>query len=350
MSVTIKEIAKQLHIHNSTVSRALNDRADISVETKEKVRSLAAKLDYLPHDIARNLVLKKTNVIGLIVTNNSSPFYAEIIRGVESVAGERDYTVLFGNTNENYQRELKLLGVLRSKRVDGIIVASLGNRTDHIAEIALKTSTPIVLIDRYLESVEMNYVVSDNYRGAYQAVVHLIKLGHRRIGYITASVPYSSTHDRLIAYQNALKEHGIQLDDRLVRFCGLRKEAGYEGTKQLLSRSNPPTAIFLNNDLLAIGAYQAVKEMGLKVPTDIAFVGFDDLELCSYLSVPLTTIRQKKFEMGTKAAEILIANIESEKPLEPHKIVLPTELVVRESCGVSEPPGPEGEGSKRKLL
>lgn len=331
--MNIQEIAKRLNMHNSTVSRALNNYPDISEETKRKVRSLSAELNYIPNDIARNLVNQRTNVIGLIITNNSSPFYAEIIRGIEAIAGEMGYTVLFGNTNESYKKELKLLEILRSKKVDGIIVATLENRIDHIAEIALSNSVPIVLIDRYLENVEMNYVVSDNYSGAYQAVTHLIKLGHRRIAHITASVPYTSSHERLLGYQRALEEHGFKFDEELVKFCGLGEDAGYKGTKQLLSMPNRPSAIFLNNDGLALGAYQAVKETGLKVPSDIAFVGFDDLELASYLSVPLTTVRQKKFEMGAKAAEVLIANIESDKTLEPQKVVLPTELVVRESCG-----------------
>ena len=332
MDITIKEIAKILDIHNSTVSRALNDRPGISVKTKEKVKVLAKKLNYQPHDIARNLVLKKTNVIGLIVTNNSSPLYAEIIRGVETVAGENGYVVLFGNTNDSYERELKLIKTLRSKRVDGFIIATLENRTDHIAEIASQNVTPIVLIDRYLENVEMNYVVSDNYNGAYQGVAHLIKLGHRRIGHITAAVAYTPVQERLLGYKNVLKENGIQPEEELVKFCGLDKNAGYEGAKQLLTMSKPPTAIFLNNDLMALGAYDVVKEIGLKIPDDIAFVGFDNLELSAHLSVPLTTVMQKKFEMGTKAAEILIANIESKEPLGIQKNILPTELIVRDSC------------------
>jgi LacI family transcriptional regulator len=334
--ITIKDIAKIAHVSNTTVSRALNNQSRIRNETKERILSIAKELSYRPDFIARSLVMKRTKTLGLVITTIANPFYTELAQGIEATARKLGYNIILCSTQSDLGTERLDIEMLRSKGVDGIILTSAHMGDPNIVELA-EEGFPIVLVNRrtYDPMVRglVDYVGIDNIQGGFWAVEHLIKLGHRRIGIIGGSSESSVGFERLEGGKRALTAYGLkQIDDYFLEGDFL-KESGYRGGMKFIKMADPPTAVFAANDYMALGTYQAVMEEGLKVPEEIAIVGFNDIEFTSMKGIELTTIGQKKYEMGALSVENLVEKIEGRKVHPPQEIILKPELIIRRTCG-----------------
>ena len=329
---TINDIAKKLKISASTVSRALNNHPDIKKETKEQVKKLAKKLNYSPNAIARSLKNKRTNVIGVIVPEIKHDFFSSAISGIEEVAYHSGYIILVCQSNESYEREIINTNALMHQRVAGLIVSISQNTKNgnHFKE-TINRDIPLVFFDRACNDVSANKVVIDDCKSAYMAVTHLIKRGHKKIAHFSGPKTLEICKQRLKGYKDALKKANLPIDNNLIRYGDLVEDNGYKTMDTLLKENNIPDAIFAVNDPVAIGAFQRIKEAGLKIPEDIAIVGFSNNKITSLVNPPLTTVNQPSFEMGKKAGEILIEMIENAKNRVRKTIVLDAELVVRGS-------------------
>ncbi len=335
--VTIKDIARELGISPSTVSRALKDHPDISVSTKKAVNELAEKLNYQPNIVALNLRQKKTNTLGVIIPEIVHFFFSTVISGIEDVAYTAGYNVILAQSNESYQRELTDMKALFNSRVDGMLLSISRETTnfDHIESIISK-GVPIVFYDRMYDSPTSSKVIVDDYVGAKEAVTHLIEQGCKRIGHLNGAPNLLISIDRFRGYTDALTENGLEVYDNLVVSTSSGTfEEGKKATHKLLSQSVLPDAIFANNDPMAMGAMMAIKEKGLKIPEDIAIVGFSNWFIGEMMEPSLTTVDQPGFEMGQEAARLLIRQIEMKDKEQfdpqPETKILKTRLVIRNS-------------------
>lgn len=332
MSTTLSDIADKADVSVSTVSRVLNEKASqsrISPETEELILRTARELNYKPNHLARGLRLQKTNTIGLVVPDVSNPFFASVTKRVQHVAHEMGYSLIVCNTDENLELEVEHVNLLYRERVDGLIAMPVGQRHEHFNEW-MEQDLPLVLLDRCFETFDTDSVVVDNYRGAYEAVEHLIGFGHERIAIVQGLPGTSTSNARLEGYRDALQAHDLAVHDQLIVGEDFRKESGYYETKLLLNLEKPPTAIFLTSDLITLGSLQAIREEDLQIPGDVSLVVFDDFEFAPFLECPLTAVRQPKERMGEMAVKLLIKRLRGRKS-EPRQITLQPELIVRES-------------------
>lgn len=330
MSVTIKDVAKEANVAISTASRVINGSNNVSDGTRERVEQAVRKLGYKPNSIARSLKQKHTYSIGLVVPDIGNPFFAEVAQAVEQSARERGYSVLLANTNSKEDQEREAVDLLIAKQVDGIVwFAPIDRKL--VDELSSSDNMEIVTISGGADPLGTHSININDQLGAVEAVSHLIKLGHTRIGYIAE--PAHHTQERLIGYKAALKQAGIAVDTTLIERGTFKAKSGLDATKRLLSIKNPPTAIFAANDLMAVEAMQYMRGKGLRVPEDVAVVGFDDIELASLSGIELTTIAQPKYEMGREAAKLLISSLR--RTTASRQVLLSPSLVVRKSCGAS---------------
>jgi LacI family transcriptional regulator len=335
---TIVDISKAADVSPTTVSLALNNNPRISSETRKKILRIAKSLNYQPNLVARNLVGKKSHTLGLIITTILNPFYPELAKGIEDKAMELGYNIILCSTNYDLKLERYSIDILRSKGVDGIIFSSVEVNDFNIRPL-IEDHFPFVLVNRRIHNrlldKKLDYVVQDNVSGGYLAVEHLLKLGHRRIGVITGGLNVSTAVERTDGAKKALKDWGIKFEPDLLIECTFSKELAYEATRRFISMRKPPTAIFAENDFMAVGAREALLEAGLRIPKDIALVGFDDISIAALKGVELTTINSRKYEMGSMGLQILIEKIEDREASMVNQIILQPELVIRKSCGYS---------------
>lgn len=336
MSVSIKDIAKTAGVSHSTVSRALSDSPLVSPETKARIQRLAREMGYSPDAQARSLVMGRTHTIGVVVTTIIDPFIAEIVQAVESTAHDHGYSVILASSGAEPEREIATVEMLRSKRVDALIVAS--SRVGALYQAHLdRLGAPVVLINsRSEQSGGYTFSVQvDNQHGACFATEHLIRRGHRRIAYIAGAANHSDDRERLAGYRRALEEACITFDsDLVVRGTG-RADGGEAALPEIMGLSDRPTAAFCYNDMTGIGLLRAARSAGVRVPDDLAVVGFDDVPFAAYVSPSLTTIAQPKAEMGMRAVEmaLALAGAEASDLSVTTNVVLKGTLVVRESSG-----------------
>lgn len=331
-SVTIKDIARILGISTSTVSRALKDHPDISPKTKKAVNELAKKLNYKPNAIALSLRSKQTRILGIIIPQIVHYFFSSVISGIEEVANKAGYHVMICQSNESYSREIDSLQALMSSKVDGLII-SVAKETkdyDHLKSV-IDDGTPTVFFDRRIEEIKSDYVVVDDFDGAYQATKHLLEQGCRRIAHLASSQHLLIGRNRLNGYRQALNEFNIEVDPELVIKCDTH-EASLELTERLLKLEDRPDGIFAVNDHTAIGAITVIKRHQLRVPEDIAVVGFTNGQMATISDPPLTSVDQNGFEMGKQAAQMLLDRL-SKEDIEYafQSKVLKTSLIVRSS-------------------
>lgn len=330
--VTIKDIAKKLNISPSTVSRALRDHPDISTQTKKRVNSLAEELDYQPDSIAQSLKKRRTNLIGVIVPEIKHNFFSAAISGIEEVAYRAGYAIIVSQSNESYDRECVNVRALISNRVAGLLI-SISQTTeisDHF-KLLERQGIPFVFFDRVCEDIEASKVVVDDFHGAFKAVEHLINSGYKRIAHIAGPKHLSISQCRLNGYLSALNKYKIQYNENYVVHGGLNEEDGIKGFQKLLKLDKLPDALFAVNDPVAIGAFEKIKEHGLKIPGDIALVGFSNNPITALIEPPLTTVSQPAYEVGKRAAKLLMEQIKSGENFIPRKEVLRTELIIRDS-------------------
>ena len=335
--VTIKDIARELGISPSTVSRALKDHPDISPETKKAVNELAEKLNYQPNVVALSLRQSKTNTLGVIIPEIVHFFFSTVISGIEDVAYSAGYNVILTQSNESLQREITDMKALFNSRVDGMLI-SLSRETatfDHI-ESMLAKGVPMVFFDRVFDHPNSSKIIVDDFSGAKEATLHLIDQGCKRVAHIEGSPNLVITKQRLEGYLEAHNERGIKVDKSLIFPCPEATiEAGKTVMHQILEGGNPPDGVFATNDPVAMGAMQAIREKGLKIPNDIAVVGFSNWLFSSMMDPPLSSVDQPGFEMGQEATKLLIRQIELKSKdnvdPQPETKILKTRLVVRES-------------------
>jgi len=330
---TIKDVAQRAGVSSTTVSYVLNNTRFVSPETEARVRAAIKDLSYQPDYIARSLRAKRTLTIGMIVSDITNPFYADVVRGAEDFFSDKSYSLILCNTDESPEIELDSLQMLRNKNVDGLIIVASGKNVDQLYD-ANNSGIPIVLADRRLPGNRLDTVVVDDVKGTYHAVHHLLEHGHRRIGAIMPLGGLSTTEDRRQGYEMALREFGLIPDPALMINGNSTIEGGASAAHVLFDLQPAPTAIFSANNLMSVGLYLAIKQRNLRCPKDVAIAGFDDMVWFSVFSPSLTTVFQPSYDLGKRAAELLCQRICGERPsVSPSFIELSSHLIIRESCG-----------------
>jgi Transcriptional regulators len=328
---TIIDIAKKLRISPSTVSRALNNHPDIEVKTKEKVRKIAKKLQYSPNTLAQSFKNNRTTTIGVIIPEIKHDFFSSAISGIEEIAYHSGYTIIVCQSNESYEREVLNTSALMRHRVAGVIVSISQNTksSEHFKDL-LRRKIPLVFFDRVCDDIEASKVVIDDYKSAFDAVTFLINKGYKKIAHFAGPQGVGVYEKRLKGYVDAIRENKIPFINGLLLHAGLHTKDGYNSMDSLFKSKLIPDAIFTVNDPVALGACKRIKEAGLIIPKDIAAIGFSNNVITSMVDPSLTTVDQFPFEMGRKAAELLIQTIQN-KLIKPKTIIMDTKLIVRES-------------------
>jgi LacI family transcriptional regulator len=335
-NVTIKDVARLSRVSSMTVSRVINGSERVRPETRQRVERAIAELGYVPSRLARGLIRQKTGTLAVIVPDVANPFFTLIVRGAEDVARRGGYRVILCDTRADLTIERDVIEEMLAHRVEGIAIAPVSDRSRaHLRRLA-KFGVPFVLIDRTVAGVDCDVVVGDSAGGARRLVDHLISLGHRRIGLIVESDAVSTARDRRQAYTEALEAAGLPLDPSLVIRSAVDPSGGFEGMRRLLELEERPTAVFTVNNLVALGAIEAVRADGLRVPEDVALVCFDDIEYASRLYPFLTVMAQPAETLGTLGTQLLLDRVEGRAPDRSRVVVLPAEFIVRESCGARQ--------------
>lgn len=325
---TIKDIARIAGVAPSVVSRALNNKYGVKESTRQRIVAIAKELGYYPNSAARSLVTRRTETIGVVMADISEPYYSQTIKGMEYVATQTGYTLLFSNSYENVEQGRVLHKMIAAERVDGLVIMGSNIQEKSFISMLLERDIPFVLVERNFSDPRVNCIWVDNVKGGYLATRFLIEKGHKRIAHIAGNLYFQVALDRIEGYKRALEEAGIGFSEELIAVGNFLTEGGYKAMKELLPLGC--TAVFAANDAMAYGALQAIAEAGLSVPQDIAIIGFDDLEFSGLTNPPLTTIRQPRYEMGRRSMEILTGILRNRQP-GGVKVCFQPELVVRRS-------------------
>ncbi|MDP2138522.1 MAG: LacI family DNA-binding transcriptional regulator [Candidatus Didemnitutus sp.] len=326
------DVARRAKVNISTVSRIINKTGSFGSATETRVRKIMKELGYKPNRVARRLRTQEgsSHLMGLIIPNIQNPFFADLARGVEDVAYRNNFAVLLCNYDEDEKKERFYLDVLQSESVDGIILPPIHENDPAVLQV-VRNGIPVVCVDRSLSSGALDKVEVDNHMGALTAVEHIIARGHRRIGVICGPADSSTGRERLRGYKDAHAKAGIPVRSELVRFGDFKQPSGNSLTHEILSLPEPPSALFVCNGLMMIGALEAIAALGLKIPRQIALVGYDELSLSAVFNPPLTMVKQPAYEVGKCSAELLLQRIEDPKR-PPTSLKLLPELIIRKSC------------------
>ena len=332
MAATLKDVAKLSGVHPSTVSRVLRNKENIPIskDTRERIMQAVEELHYQPDITVRALRLRKSNAIGLIIPDILNSFFAGVARSIERECAKAGYTLLVSETNENQDNEIRSVNDLYSRGIDGLIIAPVQNTDQHIRDLK-ERNFPFVLIDRCFEDFETNCVISNNEEAAYNAIVHLIKLGHKRIAFLSSRRKIYPVHKRLTGYQKAMADFNLNDSAELIAGTGFTFENGFDSTMQLLSLPNAPTAMLSSGNVITIGAIQAILEKGLSLPEDISLIAFTDTIYSPFLVCPLTTISHCIDSIGQKSFEILLNQMNAENSLPYSRVIIETQLTIRNS-------------------
>lgn len=336
MSLTIKDIAKFAGVSHTTVSRVINNYPNVKPETREKILGLIKDLNFSPHISARSLSSGKSYTIGLLILYDLEQFPVDflpsILVGMTTELNRCKYnlTLLFDQVQG--KRNQVPFELSASNNLDGVFILSVETEVELAYRIA-KIDLPMVLVNQKIEDLNLNYVVADDEGGAYAATSHLLDLGHKKIAFIGGTPKYITSKDRKSGYRRALREHGITPEPSIEKIGFFDRNHGYEAVRELLEQRQDITAIFAANDLMALGAYKAIKERGLSIPNDIAVVGFDDADFAELIDPPLTTVKKSRTLMGSESARLMMDLLNSQDEGKVKQILMPTRLIVRESSG-----------------
>jgi DNA-binding LacI/PurR family transcriptional regulator len=334
MRKTLKDVAEKAGVSVAVASRVLGNYGYVSEGTRIKVLKIAQEIGYQPDILARGLKTKKTYSIGVIISDITTFFFTSVVRGIEDVASQSGYNVTLCNSDEDPQKEKKYLEELYRRGVDGIILSATGKNLTFLKKLT-RGGMPVVLVDRRLNEIDTIQIVVDNKWGAYEAMEHLIKLGYRRIGVINGLRGIMTSEERFSGYCQALEENGFKVDPELVKYGDFRMEKGKQAMLEFLEMKSPPEAIFVTNEVMTTGALLALREKKVRIPDDIAIVGFDDPVWAPLIEPPLTSVRQPSYSIGTIASQTLLQKIANRGRGRPahEEIVLKPKLIIRESCG-----------------
>jgi LacI family transcriptional regulator len=341
-SVTIRDVARHAGVSPMTVSRVINGSAPVSPATKARVEAAIAELGYVPSRLARGLSARRTGTIALIVPDVANPFFTLIVRAAEDVARRAGYRLILCDTRADLDLEGEVIGEMIAHRVEGMLIVPVSDRSRAHLRRLTRFGVPFALVDRTVSGIDADTVVGDSTAGARQLVEHLILLGHQRIGIIVESDAVSTARDRRRGYEAALKAAGLEASPDFVAVTQVDPEGGREGMRRLLELEPPLTAVFTVNNLVAVGAIEAVRAAGLEVPDDVALVCFDDIEYASRLHPFLTVMEQPAETFGTLATQLLLERIEGRGPKHARRVVLPAQFIVRRSSGVHRATRPTG--------
>ena len=332
MGATLKDVAALAKVHPSTVSRVLRnvENLKISDDTKERIFKAIKKLNYHPDQTARSLRLKKSFTIGLIIPNLASPYFIGIARSLDAECTKEGYTLIISDTNENQEKEIKAVYDLYSRGVDGLVIAPVQDSDEHIQDLINK-KFPFVLIDRYFEKYETNAVICNDRDSAYNAIQHLIDLGHKRISFISGRPNLYPVIRRLEGYNKALNENNLEFHEELVCSSSPTLDDAYESVIKLMDLANPPTAILITGTVITLGVLKAIIEKNKSVPHDFSIIAFTDTILASYFMSPVTTVSHKLEDIGVKTFEILFEHMNSSDKLPFSKVIIETNFINRNS-------------------
>ena len=331
--VTIHDIARALHVSASTVSRALNDNPRISEHTRDKIKAFALEMGYRPNTVASNLRTRKTNNIGIVVPLINRHLFSSVISGVEDIAFEAGYNVIISQSNDNFEKERRIVQALYSNRVDGLII-SIGMETTSYEHLRLFTQKkiPLLMFDRVVDDIDCNKIVVDDFAGGYKATQHLIDQGCRRIAHVAGPLNLNIYKERERGYLEALQRNNMPVDDELILYNNLTREDGLKAVRQIMNLKDKPDAIFCANDTTALSIMLFMRDLGYKIPDEFAIVGFSNEPFSEVVSPSISTIKQHGFEMGRNAARLLIDEIEQRTSAGHYQTLkMPTDLIVRES-------------------
>lgn len=329
-SVSLKDLALELGVSISTISRALKNSPEIGAEMKEKVKSLAKKMNYRPNPFALSLLKNSPRIIGIIVPDIVTHFYSSIISGINDIARKNGYSVIISSTYDQYELEKRCLEDLINIRVEGIIIclSQETNDFDHLQEIA-EQNIPLVFFDRICLPDKFSSVITNNIESAQEATEHFLTTGSQRVAFLGGANHIPIVQQRKHGYLQALRDHKIPIERELVFCKRMGYNEGYEGTCQLLNLPSPPDAILAMTDSLAFGAMKAIKEFGLKIPNDIALIGYTDEAHSNYVDPPLTAVTHQTYKMGETTCQLLLDQLSGKKIIQ--QKIIPATLSVRGS-------------------
>ncbi|MBK8988761.1 MAG: LacI family DNA-binding transcriptional regulator [Chloroflexi bacterium] len=331
---TIRDVAQKAGVASMTVSRVINNSGYVSEETRIKVESAIAELGYVPNMLGPSLRFKQTNTLALVLTDITNPYWTTLARGVEDAAQEKGYSVILCNTDESSEKQAQYLNMLLKRRIDGILLVPAHSATDAVQTIQ-KQNISVVVLDRDVRNANVDIVRSDSFDGAYKLTSHLLELGHRHIAILSGPRHVSTSTERVDGFCQAMQEAGLEHNTNNIYWGSFSLHSGCEMTEAALQATPRPTAFVAVNNFIANGALQTLNRHNLRVPGDMSLVSFDDIPVILNPSPFLTVVVQPAYEMGYRATQLLLARLQNEGPEELQRIILPTELFVRQS---SAPP------------
>jgi DNA-binding LacI/PurR family transcriptional regulator len=327
---TVQDVSRLAGVSTATVSRVLADSAAVSDETRQRVSAAIRTLNYQLNRNARNLRKSTTSKIGVLISDIQNPFFGSVVRGIEKVTSEEDFAIILGNSDEDPEREKKLVCMLLEEGVAGIVFVPTNVEPGSYDDL-FNSGTPFIVIDRKIQKADVDTVLVDGCSGAESAIEQLINLGHKRIGFVGGLKHLSVMQDRENGYLGTLGKHGLPIVAEYLHYGNNRQDGGYQAMKELLALEMPPTAVLIANNLMTLGGLKAIHESGVKIPQQISLIGFDDMDWAPSLQPPLSVVAQPAYEMGEKAATVLLERIR-QPGLPRRQILLKTELIMRESC------------------
>ena len=327
---TIRDVASKAGVSKTTVSHVINGTRFVEEVTRQRVIQAIQELNYRPNAAARSLTTKRTGTVGIVVSDASNPFFGELLLGVEEVLRPQNFALIICNTNETLEYEAHYLNLLLNQRVDGIIAAATSQPWVELSKAEVQ-HTPIVFVDRSFETLQDYYVGVDNRAGAYQGTQHLIQCGYREIGILAGLDRLSTMRERLDGYCQALRDAGLSLNEKWIIPSQLSVDGGRQAMRKLFDQPDVPEAVFINNNLLALGALLEMREIDLDCAEDVGIVSFDDHPWAAVSSPPLTVVQQPTRKIGQVSAEMILALINNE-PLSEKRVILNCELIERQSC------------------
>ena len=334
MAVTIKDIAEKTKVSHATVSRVLNNSGYVKDETREKILKVIKELNYTPSAIARSLSTSKTNTIGVIVPDINNLFFGEIIKGITEIADEQNLNIILCDTDENKDRELKAINVLKQQRIQGLLITPTFYKDSSNSENlnALKNlGIPIILIDGHVEYLEFSGVFIDHIKGAYDGTTALIKAGHRKIAIITGDMKSRPAKERLLGYEKALEANNIPIENKYIFYGDYTHQTSYNITKEILKMDNRPTAMFVSSNTTILGCIKAFYEEKLNIPRDMAIIGFDKVDVLNIIGMNISFINGPSIELGRIGIKMLLENLKSTEPCETKRVIIMPELVLKGS-------------------
>lgn len=334
MSFTIKDIAKKANVSPSTVSRVLNNSGYVKEETRIKINEAIKEMNYTPSAIARSLSRRETNTIGVIVPDITNTYFGEIIQGISHVAEENDLNIIFFNTDNNLEKEIKALNILKEQRIKGVIMTP-GFGAEKANEIYKDTivnlNCPVILVAADVKGTDLNGVFVDNIKGAFYSTSLLIKEHHKKIGIMLGIISSEPTSQRLEGYKKALEENDIKINDKYIYYSDYSMEKAYELTKEIIASENKPTALIVCSNRMTMGVLKAIEEAEMKIPDDISIIGSDKNELLDMLRMNITYVDECPVELGKKSMDMLCDIINNKKNNENKRITIVPKIKIKGS-------------------